>query len=87
MNIHSSPVISGTAPPPANERNDRLTNALRIIAGAMGKTRVDGSTAGQTDRPTGIKGVAPPVSLQVLLQLQCKLLDASCNLQLASFNL
>jgi len=28
MNIRSSPVIvSGTALPPANERNDRLTNA------------------------------------------------------------
>jgi len=32
INIHSSPVIvSGTAPPPVNERNDRLTNSLSLV--------------------------------------------------------
>jgi len=40
-----------------------------------------------TDRHQG-RGAAwmPPVSLQVLLQLWCKLLVASCGLQLGSFN-
>jgi len=46
MNIHSSPVIvCGTAPPPANVRNERVTDNC-----GGSKSLVDGSTAGPTDR-------------------------------------
>jgi len=81
MNIHSLPVIvSNTAPSPANEPDERLTDDCE------GKARLDGSTVG----PTGIKSVALPIFLQVLLQLQCTLLvvlyPVTCSVQVLSCN-
>jgi len=66
--------------------SDRQRPDERLTDDCGGKTRVDGSTAGPTDRPTSIKGVAPPISLQVLLQLQesCSLHVVTCSCK--SFN-
>ena len=95
MNIHSSPVIvSGTAPTPANERNDRLANAWWTIAGKDPRGGGD-STAGPTDRQSGhtdIKGVAPlghrpfPCKFYCSCNASCLLHLVTCSLQVLIFN-
>jgi len=87
MNICSSPmIVSSTASPPANERNDRLTNAWLTIVGQDPGERFDR----WTDRMTGTKGVTPLERRQFLagfIAAERKLLVACCSLQLQKFSL
>jgi len=77
MNIHSLPVI-------ASQRTSETT-ACRTLDGRLLGEDQGGLFDRSTDRPTGIKVVAPPISLQVLLQqlvagcYTCSLQVLTCN--------